>query len=88
MTVMANGQAQRIVVLGGFAEVAPGGTLTVLADLANPVEDFDRAVLAGQIAAQEEKIKELESGNALDRAIEKLDHFKEVDQHLEGTALH
>ena len=88
MTITANGQPQRVVVLGGFAEVAPGGALTVLADLANPVEDFDRAVLAGQIAAQEEKIKELESGNALDRAIEKLDHFKQIDQHLEGTALH
>ena len=30
----------------------------------------------------------MESGNALDRAIERLDHFKQVDQHLQGTALH
>ena len=33
---------------GGFAEVNPDG-LTVLAELAVPVEDFDREVLAGQI---------------------------------------
>ena len=88
MTVYAGGNAQRMVVLGGFAEVSADGKLTVLADLADSVEDFNRDVLAERIAAQEEKIKEMESGNALDRAIERLDHFKQVDQHLQGTALH
>ena len=53
-------QAQRMVVLGGFAEVSADGKLTVLADLADSVEDFDRGVLAERIAAQEEKIKEME----------------------------
>ena len=60
----------------------------MLADLADSVEDFDRAALAARIAAQEAKIKELEAGSELDRAIERLDHFREIDQHLEGTALH
>src|SRR6476646_1477274 len=81
MTVFVGGNAQRMVVLGGFAEVSADGKLTVLADLADSVEDFNREVLAERIAAQEEKIKEMESGNALDRAIERLDHFKQVDQH-------
>ena len=88
MTVYVGGNAQRMVVLGGFAEVSADGKLTVLADLADSVEDFNRDVLAERIAAQEEKIKQMESGNALDRAIERLDHFKEVDRHLQGTALH
>jgi F-type H+-transporting ATPase subunit epsilon len=88
MTVYVGGNAQRMVVLGGFAEVSADGKLTVLADLADSVEDFNRNVLAERISAQEEKIKELESGNALDRAIERLDHFKQVDRHLQGTALH
>jgi F-type H+-transporting ATPase subunit epsilon len=88
MTVMVNGQAQRMVVLGGFAEMSPGGKLTVLADLADSVEDFDRAVLAERISAKEEKIKGLDPGAALDRAIERLDHFKQVDRHLQGTAMH
>jgi F-type H+-transporting ATPase subunit epsilon len=88
MTVYVGGNAQRMVVLGGFAEVSADGKLTVLADLADSVEDFNRDVLAERISAQEEKIKEMESGNALDRAIERLDHFKQVDQHLQGTALH
>ena len=88
MTMVVNGQAQRMVVLGGFAEVSAEGKLTVLADLADSVEDFDREVLAKRIAAQEEKVKELESGSALDKAVERLDHFRQVDSHLQGTALH
>jgi F-type H+-transporting ATPase subunit epsilon len=88
MTVHVNGQQQRMVVLGGFAEVSPDGKLTVLADLADSVEDFDRAVLAERIAAQEEKVKQTETGSALDKAIERLDHFRQVDSHLQGTALH
>ena len=82
-----SGQAQRMVVLGGFAEVSADGKLTVLADLADSVEDFDRDILAERISAQEEKIKELE-GSALDKAIERLDHFKQIDSHLQGTAMH
>ena len=87
MTVFVNGQEQKMVVLGGFAEVSADGKLTVLADLADSVEDFDRDILAERITAQEEKIKGL-AGNALDRAIERLDHYKQVDHHLQGTAMH
>src|SRR6186997_1587097 len=68
MTVFVNGQAQRMVVLGGFAEVSADGKLTVLADLANSIEEFDRAVLAERISAQQEKIKGME-GSLLDREI-------------------
>jgi|SRR3954452_286578 len=88
MTVTVSGQAQRMIVLGGFAEVGPDGKLTVLADLADSVQDFDRGILADRITAQEAKIKGLDAGTVLDRAIERLDHFREIDRHLEGTALH
>jgi F-type H+-transporting ATPase subunit epsilon len=88
MTVFVGGNRQRMVVLGGFAEVSADGKLTVLADLADSVEDFDRGVLSERITAQEEKIKELEQGSALDKAIERLDHFRQIDHHLQGTALH
>jgi F-type H+-transporting ATPase subunit epsilon len=87
MTVFVGGNAQRMVVLGGFAEVSADGKLTVLADLADSVEDFDRTVLSERIAAQEEKVKEL-TGSALDKGIERLDQFRQIDQHLQGTALH
>src|ERR1700742_1720863 len=65
MTVTVKGEKQRMVVLGGFAEVSAEGTLTVLADLADSVEEFDRDVIAQRIAAQEEKIKGMEGGTAL-----------------------
>jgi F-type H+-transporting ATPase subunit epsilon len=88
MTVTVNGQAQSMVVLGGFAEVGPDGRLTVLADLADSVQDFDRGMLSERIIAQEARIKGLDAGSALDRAIERLDHFKDVDRRLQATALH
>ena len=88
MTVYVHGQQQRMIVLGGFAEVSADGKLTVLADLADSVEDFDRAVLAERIAAQEEKVKAIEPGSEFDRAIERLDHFRQVDSHLQGTGMH
>src|ERR1700704_6644240 len=42
----------QVVVNGGFAEVNPDG-LTVLADMAVPVDDFDVAVLADEIKSVE-----------------------------------
>ena len=67
MTVTVNGQAQRMVVLGGFAEVSADGKLTVLADLADSVEEFDRDLIAQRITAQEEKIKSLRGQRARPR---------------------
>src|SRR3954469_18890638 len=88
MTVFVGGDKQRMVVLGGFAEVSADGKLTVLADLADSVEDFDRSALTERITAQEAKIKEMDAGSALDKAIERLDHFRQIDSHLQGTAMH
>jgi F-type H+-transporting ATPase subunit epsilon len=86
MTVYAGGEETKLVVLGGFAEVGPNG-LTVLADFATSLEDLDRAALQAQITEMETRCKDLE-GSALDREITKLDHFKTLDQHLQGTAMH
>jgi F-type H+-transporting ATPase subunit epsilon len=87
VTVHAGGEQTRLVVLGGFAEVGPDG-LTLLADVATSIEDLDRAALQRQIAEMEERVKSMEQGSALDREIVRLDHFKMLDQHLEGTAMH
>jgi F-type H+-transporting ATPase subunit epsilon len=87
LTVHGSGGAQRIVVLGGFAEVSSEG-LTVLADVAEAAEDFDRALIAERIGAMEKRISELEPGPELDKAIMRLDHYREVDRHLTGTAMH
>ena len=87
LTVHGSGGAQRIVVLGGFAEVSGEG-LTVLADVAEAVEDIDRAVIAERISAMEKQISGMEPGSELDKAITRLDQYREVDRHLTGTAMH
>ena len=87
MTVYSGGEQTKLVVLGGFAEVGPDG-LTVLADVATSVEDLDRALLQTQISRMEQDIKEMAQGSGLDKAITKLDHFRVLDQHLDGTAMH
>jgi F-type H+-transporting ATPase subunit epsilon len=87
LTVKAAGGEQKIVVLGGFAEVSASG-LTVLADTADSLADFDRTVLATQIGEMEQRIAKMEPGNELDRLITRLDHYRNVDRHLTGTAMH
>ena len=87
LTVHTAGGAQRIVVLGGFAEVSASG-LTVLAEVAETVADMDRAVLATRITDLEQRIAKTDAGAELDKMITQLDNYKEVDRHLTGTAMH
>jgi len=87
LTVHRGGEKQQIVVLGGFAEVGPGG-LTVLADVATAMEDLDRAAFAAQIQEIEERVKTMEQGSALDREIARLDHFRTIQSQMQATAMH
>jgi F-type H+-transporting ATPase subunit epsilon len=87
LTVYAGGNAQKIVVLGGFAEVSKDG-LTVLADVAEAVEDIDRGMIAARIDELQSRIAKSEPGSELDRLVMRLDHFKQVDRHLTGTGMH
>lgn len=86
MTITAGGTQQKIIVLGGLAEVSDKG-LTVLADTATSIAELDREAFAGQIAEMEEKLAHTE-GTALDQAIERLDHFKVIQQNVNSTAMH
>jgi F-type H+-transporting ATPase subunit epsilon len=87
LTVHGSGGAQQIVVLGGFAEVSAEG-LTVLADVAEAVAGIDRGMIAARISEMESRIEKMEPGDELDKLITRLDHFKEIDRHLTGTAMH
>ncbi|MBV9556491.1 MAG: F0F1 ATP synthase subunit epsilon [Pseudolabrys sp.] len=87
LTVHNGGEAQKLVVLGGFAEVSEKG-LTVVADLADSVEDFNRETLATKMSETQAQIDKTEPGSGLDKLITRLDHYKQVDQHLQGTAMH
>jgi F-type H+-transporting ATPase subunit epsilon len=86
MTITTGGKQEQIIVLGGLAEVSDKG-LNVLADVATSMQEIDREAFADQIAAMEEKLEKKE-GSALDRAIERLDHFKVIQQHINSTAMH
>jgi F-type H+-transporting ATPase subunit epsilon len=87
LTVHAGGGSERIVVLGGFVEVSAEG-LTVLADVATSVEDVDQALIATHIKDMEERVAQMEPGSELDRVVARLDHFRTLNQHLSGTAMH
>jgi F-type H+-transporting ATPase subunit epsilon len=87
LTLHGSGGAQQIVVLGGFAEVSANG-LTVLADVAEAVEGIDRGMIAARISEMESRIEKMEPGDELDKLITRLDHYKEIDRHLIGTAMH
>ncbi|MGJ4952631.1 F0F1 ATP synthase subunit epsilon [Bradyrhizobium sp. HKCCYLS20291] len=86
LTVTTGGSQQKIIVLGGLAEISDKG-LTILADVATSLKDLDHAAFAAEIAGMEAKLNE-KQGNELDRAIERLDHFKTIQQQLNTTALH
>jgi F-type H+-transporting ATPase subunit epsilon len=87
LTIYAATGEQQLVVTGGFAEVSADG-LTVLSDMAEAVDEIDRGVIANKIHELERRIEKMEPGNALDKLITRLDHFREVDRSLTGTAMH
>jgi len=86
LTVITGGSKQKIIVLGGLAEVSEKG-LTVLADVATSLAELDRAQFAATISEMEEGLKEHE-GNELDQAIARLDHYKSIQQQVSSTAMH
>jgi F-type H+-transporting ATPase subunit epsilon len=75
---------QRFVVLGGLAEFSRE-ELTVLADTASPVEEFDLADLAARIEQMQDNLANISIGEELDRAIAQLDHYKSVHKSLTLT---
>ncbi|WGD52815.1 F0F1 ATP synthase subunit epsilon [Bradyrhizobium sp. CB1650] len=86
LTVTTGGKHEKIIVLGGLAEISEN-RLTVLADVATSIQEIDRAQFAETIAEMEEGLKEKEGGE-LDQAIERLDHFKSIQHELNTTAMH
>ena len=81
LVIYSERDAQRIVVDGGFAEVGPAG-LTVLANLAVPVDEFDVAELAGVIKDTEEDVADETDGWKRDKLAHKLDRLKALQAAL------
>ena len=86
LTVTTGGTHQKIIVLGGLAEMSDKG-LTVLADVATSLDELDRAQFADKISEMETKLSE-KDGSELDREIARLDHFKSIQNELSTTAMH
>jgi F-type H+-transporting ATPase subunit epsilon len=86
LTVTTGTTREKIIVLGGLAEVSEKG-LTVLADVATSLTELDRARFAETISEMEAKLSE-KDGSELDREIERLDHYKSIQHELNTTALH
>ena len=81
LVVFREGGDLRVVVNGGFAEVGPSG-LTVLADMAVPVEEFDQTVLAGEIKDTEEDVADATDGWQRDKLAKRLDQLKALQAAL------
>ena len=87
MLVTTGDRKEQFVVLGGLAEVSASG-LTVLADVATSVDELDRGAFAQTVEQMEADIARAVEGDATDREIARLDHFRAIQQNLEATGLH
>ena len=81
LSIFASGEPQRIVVGGGFAEVNGEG-LTVLAEIAVPIADFDRAQLTSEIKDTEEDLADAKDDAARDKARQKLEQLRALEAAL------
>jgi F-type H+-transporting ATPase subunit epsilon len=84
VTAIAGSVRDKFVVLGGLAEFSQE-ELTILADSASSVEDFDLAGLKAQIDEMQESLAKKPAGDELDRAIALLDHYKSIHTTLAPT---
>ena len=81
IVVFREGGDLRVVVNGGFAEVGPSG-LTVLADMAVPVGEFDQTVLAGEIKDTEEDFADTTDGRQREKLAHRLEQLKALQAAL------
>ena len=81
LVIFGEGGERRIVVDGGFAEVGPSG-LTVLAEMAVPLDEFDVAVLAGVIKDTEEDVADERDDWKRDKLARKLAQLKALQAAL------
>ena len=81
LTIFQEGAGLKIVVNGGFAEVNPEG-LTVLADMAVPLDEFDRAVLAGEIKDIEDDVADTKDDWQRDKLNHRLHQLQALQEAL------
>lgn len=77
VTAIAGSVRDKFVVFGGLAEFSQA-ELTILAESATSVEDFDLAGLRAQIEQLQAGLAGRAAGDELDRAVARLDHYKSL----------
>jgi F-type H+-transporting ATPase subunit epsilon len=82
-----SGAVSRIFVRGGFADASPAG-LTVLAEMAVPMQDLKAEQIAREIKNAEEDVADAGSDEKKRVAQEKLDQLREVQAALGAPAAH
>lgn len=84
--VTASNSTERLtfVVLGGIAEFS-SEKLTILAEFASHVADFDVAELRARISEMEEGLAGMPVSEELDRAVARLDHYRSVEANLNAA---
>jgi len=75
VTIIREGQREPVVVVGGFAEMGPGG-LIVLADRAGSRADFDLDLLASDIKNAEEDVADCKDDAQRDKLVRRLDQLR------------
>jgi F-type H+-transporting ATPase subunit epsilon len=81
VTIIREGQREPVVVVGGFAEMGPGG-LTVLADRAGSREDFDLDLLASDIKDVEEDVADCTDDAQRDKLTRRLEQLRALQAAL------
>ncbi|HET8918478.1 MAG TPA: F0F1 ATP synthase subunit epsilon [Xanthobacteraceae bacterium] len=81
VTIMREGRREPVVVVGGFAEMGPGG-LTVLADRAGAREDFDLESLADDIRDTEEDVADCKDDAQRDKLVRRLEQLRALQAAL------
>src|ERR1700730_12607072 len=84
LTVTSGGTHQKIIVLGGLADISDT-CLTVLPAVTPSIEELDRAKFADQISNMEAKLAE-KDGSELDGAVERLHYFKSIQNQAHSAA--
>lgn len=84
--VTASSGTERLtfVVLDGIAEFS-SEKLTILAEFASHVADFDVAELRARISEMEEGLAGMPVSEELDRAVARLDHYRSVEANLNAA---
>ncbi len=85
VTAIAGGERRRYVVLGGLAEFSDEA-LTVLAESATAVEEFDLTELGNRIDEMQQALAQQPAGSELDQAVARLDHYKSIHAMLTVTS--